>query len=134
MVTLKELNNYYWFLLSIFQNKFQTLDTRDGINSRGRFGLALTTLGDLNLDGYGDFAVGAPYDGPNNKGAVYIYYGSANGPLEKHSQVIYAEDVTGTQGLSTFGFSISGGIDLDGNMYPDLVVGAYEASKAIVFK
>lgn len=36
--------------------------------------------------------------------------------------------------MSTFGFSISGGIDLDGNLYPDLVVGAYESNKAIVFK
>lgn len=108
--------------------------TRDGLNSRARFGLSLTSLGDINLDGYGDFAVGAPYDGPNGRGAVYIYHGSKNGPLEKPSQVIFAEDIVGTGYLSTFGFSLSGGIDLDGNMYPDLVVGAYEANKAIVFK
>ena len=114
-------------------HKFTELDTRDGLNSRGRFGLALCSLGDVNLDGYGDFAVGAPYDGPNNKGAVYIYHGSKSGPLEKASQVIFAEDM-GAQRMSTFGFSLSGGIDLDGNMYPDLVVGAYEADKALVFK
>lgn len=94
----------------------------------------MTSLADINLDGYGDFAVGAPYDGPNGQGAVYIYHGSPTGPLEKYSQVIYAEDVVGTTYLNTFGFSVSGGIDLDGNMYPDLVVGAYEANKAIVFK
>lgn len=82
----------------------------------------------------GDFAVGAPYDGPNGRGAVYIFHGSSKGVLEKPSQVIYAEDVPGSGFLSTFGFSLSGGIDLDGNMYPDLVVGAYEANKAIVFK
>lgn len=108
--------------------------TRDGLNSRARFGLSLTSLDDINLDGYGDFAVGAPYDGPNGRGAVYIYYGSKDGPLEKPSQVIFAEDIVGTGYLSTFGFSLSGGIDLDRNMYPDLVVGAYEANKAIVFK
>lgn len=72
--------------------------------------------------------------GPNGRGAVYIYHGSKRGPLEKYSQVIFAEDVAGSTYLSTFGFSISGGIDLDGNMYPDLVVGAYEANKVIVFK
>lgn len=116
------------------QNKFQSLDTRDGVNSRARFGLSLTSLGDINLDGYGDFAVGAPYDGPHGRGAVYIYHGSKEGPLAKASQVIYAEDVAGTGYLSTFGFSVSGGLDLDGNMYPDLAVGAYEANKAIVFK
>lgn len=90
-------------------------------------------MGDINLDGYGDFAVGAPYDGPNGRGAVYIYHGSAEGPFAKPSQVVFAEDVIGTV-MTTFGFSVSGGIDLDGNMYPDLVVGAYESNKAIVFK
>lgn len=107
--------------------------TRDGTNSRGRFGLALTSLGDVNLDGYGDIAVGAPYDGPNGRGVVYIYHGSKAGLLKEPSQIIHAEDVQG-QAMSTFGFSLSGGIDLDGNMYPDLVVGAYESSKAVTFK
>ena len=99
--------------------------------SKGRFGLALASLGDINLDGYGDFAVGAPYEG---SGAVYIFHGSREGALQKASQVIHAEKITGTEFLSTFGFSISGGIDLDGNQYPDMVVGAYESSRALVFK
>lgn len=110
------------------------MDTRDGENSRARFGLSLTSLGDINLDGFGDFAVGAPYDGPHGRGAVYIFHGSKDGPLPKASQVIFAEDVAGSGYLNTFGFSLSGGIDLDGNMYPDLVVGAYDANKALVFK
>ncbi|GAB0088980.1 Integrin alpha-PS2 [Sergentomyia squamirostris] len=119
----------------MYHNKrFQELDTRDGVTSKGRFGLALTSLGDINLDGFGDFAVGAPYDGPRGQGAVHIFYGSSKGPLPKASQVIFAEDVVGTPYLTTFGFSLAGGVDLDGNQYPDLVVGAYEASKAIVFK
>lgn len=104
------------------------------MNSRARFGLSLTTLGDINLDGYGDFAVGAPYDGLHGRGAVYIFHGSKDGVLPKASQVIFAEDVIGSGYLNTFGFSLSGGIDLDGNMYPDLVVGAYDANKALVFK
>ncbi|XP_070507183.1 integrin alpha-PS2 isoform X2 [Chironomus tepperi] len=122
----------------VYQSKvdnFKNLETREGKASKGRFGLALASLGDINLDGYGDFAVGAPYDGPNERGVVYIYHGSANGPLKKPSQVIASEDVTGTpRPLTTFGFSLAGGIDLDGNQYPDLVVGAYESSSAIVFK
>lgn len=123
----------FFFFFNFSQNKFQEVETRDGINSRARFGLALTSLNDINLDGYGDFAVGAPYDGPNGRGAVYIYHGSPNGPLEKYSQVIYAEDVSDSF-LNTFGFSVSGGIDLDGNMYPDMVVGAYDSNKVVVFK
>lgn len=31
-------------------------------------------------------------------------------------------------GLKTFGFSLSGGKDLDGNKYPDLIVGAYKSN------
>ena len=34
-----------------------------------------------------DIAIGAPYDGPDGKGAVYIYLGSIDGVMEKHSQV-----------------------------------------------
>lgn len=117
----------------LFQDKFQEVDTRDGVKSRARFGLALTSLNDINLDGYGDFAVGAPYDGDNGRGAVYIYHGSENGPLAKYSQVIYAENV-GDVFLTTFGFSLSGGVDLDGNMYPDMAVGAYNSDKVVVFK
>lgn len=96
--------------------------------------MSLASLGDLNLDKYDDFAVGAPYDGKSGRGAVYVYYGSANGPLPKPSQVIFAEDIVGTEHMSTFGFSISGKIDLDGNQYPDMVVGAYESNNVIVFK
>ncbi|XP_055614564.1 integrin alpha-PS2-like [Uranotaenia lowii] len=115
-------------------NKFQEVETRDGVNSKARFGLSVCSLGDINLDGFGDFAVGAPYDGPNGNGAVYVYHGSARGPLEKPSQIILAEDMAGVTKISTFGFSVAGGIDLDGNQYPDMVVGAYGSDKALVFK
>lgn len=33
--------------------KFNQLHIKDGKNSKGRFGLALTTLGDINKDGFG---------------------------------------------------------------------------------
>jgi len=36
---------------------------------------------------FSDFAVGAPYDGPQGSGAVYIYHGSPNGVRTKVSQV-----------------------------------------------
>lgn len=85
-----------------------------------------------------DFAVGAPYDGPDEAGAVYIFQGSVNGVITKYSQVIYAESVQasnlGYSSLSTFGFSLSGGLDLDGNDYPDLAVGAYLSDTAYFFR
>ena len=38
------------------------------------------------------------------------------------SKVIYASDIGPS--VNTFGWSISAGMDLDGNQYPDIVVGA----------
>lgn len=116
--------------------RFRRLHTLDGYNSKSRFGLALASLGDINLDGYGDFAVGAPYDGPNEQGAVYIFHGNENGVREKYSQVIHAKDFSTPYGkpIETFGFSIAGGVDLDQNDYPDLVVGAYLSNTAYFFR
>ncbi|XP_055683424.1 integrin alpha-PS1 isoform X1 [Lutzomyia longipalpis] len=92
-----------------------------------RFGLALANLGDINKDGYEDIAIGAPYE---NDGVVYIYLGSESGLNRKPSQVIAASDVHAS--LKTFGSSLSGGIDVDNNSYPDLLIGAYSSSAAIV--
>ena len=36
--------------------------------------------------------------------------------------------------MHTFGWSVSGGMDLDNNNYPDVLVGAYESANAIYFK
>ena len=105
---------------------------RHGETNRSRFGMALAYLGDIDHDGFGDFAVGAPYAGIEGRGAVYIYQGSRNGLLEKYSQVIYASELEGR--VRTFGFSIGGGLDLDGNFYPDMVVGAYESNQAMFFR
>ncbi|KAL5276429.1 ITGAV family protein [Megaselia abdita] len=123
-----------YILLQTRQRSFKPEIFRDGFGNRGRFGLSLASLGDINLDGYGDFAVGAPYDGPQGRGAVYIYHGSSTGPLKKPSQIIYAEDLVGTTIPKTFGFSLSGGVDMDDNAYPDMAVGAYDSDSVFVFK
>ncbi|KAH8009256.1 hypothetical protein HPB51_013910 [Rhipicephalus microplus] len=79
-----------------------------------------------------DFAVGAPYAGTDSRGAVYIFLGNPRGRLSAPSQVIMAEEVTWD--LNTFGFSLSGGLDLDGNEYPDLLVGAYDSDAAVYLR
>lgn len=55
-----------------------------GAAGESRFGSSMTSLGDLNRDGYKDIAVGAPYEG---KGAIYIYLGSQNGLIKEPAQV-----------------------------------------------
>lgn len=52
---------------------------------RSRFGFSMTSLGDINKDGYNDVAIGAPYE--NDHGAVYVYLGSDKGLNEEPSQV-----------------------------------------------
>ena len=44
-------------------------------------------------------------------------------------QVIFASDVG--SGMRTFGFSVAGGMDMDNNKYPDLLVGAYDSGHAV---
>ncbi|XP_065200143.1 integrin alpha-PS1 isoform X2 [Planococcus citri] len=97
-----------------------------------RFGLAISSLGDLNRDGCDDLAVGAPYEG---NGVVYIYLGSRNGLITKPSQIIKSETIYNRYPLyTTFGYSLSGGVDLDGNGYPDLLIGAYENDTVVLLR
>lgn len=107
-------------------------DILEGYEPKSRFGSAISGLGDINLDTYKDLAVGAPYGGDEGRGVVYIYVGSMEGIITDVSQVLQGKEI-GYQ-LSTFGFSISGGHDLDKNGYPDLVVGAYQADTAVFIK
>lgn len=93
-----------------------------------QFGLSITKLGNLDGDknGLNDFAVGAPFafDGA---GAVYIYLGtkSIEKFRKKPAQVIKGSELPNLpDGMRSFGFSLSGGSDMDENGYPDLLVGS----------
>ncbi|KOB77704.1 Integrin alpha 1 [Operophtera brumata] len=95
-----------------------------------QFGIAIANAGDLNKDGCQDIAIGSPYEG---NGVVYIFMGDRkNGLNMKPDQVVTAESLPVT--LRTFGYSLSGGVDLDTNGYPDLLVGAYENSSVALIR
>ncbi|CAN9511815.1 unnamed protein product [Ophioblennius macclurei] len=85
------------------------------------FGMTVSSIGDLDQDGYGDIAVGAPFDGD---GKVFIFRGSDAGIETKPAQVLDGRDFD----VSRFGYSISGGLDIDNNHYPDVAVGSLNDS------
>ncbi|XP_063977840.1 integrin alpha-8-like isoform X2 [Diachasmimorpha longicaudata] len=94
-----------------------------------RFGSIVVCLGDLDHDGYGDVAVGAPYE--DKSGAVYIFNGGRYGLSREPSQKILGRDFGG---LSGFGMAISEPRDVDGNGYPDVAVGAHKSGHAVLFQ
>ncbi|XP_070703449.1 integrin alpha-3-like [Pempheris klunzingeri] len=91
------------------------------------FGMSVTAAGDLNQDGFQDFAVGAPF---HETGSVMIWTGSSKGVSTEPSQVIRGSRIS--PGFRTFGYSLSGGLDVDGNRYPDLLVGSLDDTVALL--
>ncbi|XP_042149844.1 integrin alpha-4 [Ixodes scapularis] len=95
-----------------------------------RFGSTIVNIGDLNLDGYPDVAIGSPYE--HGYGAVYIYNGGKDGLKTTPAQIIEGRSTEGSP--HGFGISISKAMDIDGNNYPDIVVGAYQSDQAYLFR
>jgi hypothetical protein len=85
-----------------------------GTEEYQHFGAAVAALGDVNGDGTGDFAVGAPGEGFTDKGRVTVYSGSTLQPLWS---------ATGTD-QSSFGAALAGLGDFNGDGIPDLAIGA----------
>ncbi|XP_078460044.1 integrin alpha-8-like [Lampetra fluviatilis] len=129
---LREVGRVYLFLQE------RTLSFREpqrftGEEMYSRFGSALAPLGDVDQDGFNDVAVGIPFGGENRQGLVYIYNGDKDGLKPVPSQVLESR-WPGTSMPSSFGYALRGTVDVDKNGYPDLVVGAFGASKAIVYR
>ncbi|XP_070408811.1 integrin alpha-3 isoform X2 [Nothobranchius furzeri] len=91
------------------------------------FGMAVIAAGDLNQDGFQDFAVGAPF---HDTGSVMIWTGSSEGITTEPSQVIQGSSLF--SGFRTFGYSLAAGLDVDGNKYPDLLVGSLDDTVALL--
>ncbi|MHA1974404.1 MAG: putative Ig domain-containing protein [Candidatus Hodarchaeales archaeon] len=100
----------------------------NGENGGDYFGIAVSSTGDINNDGYDDFAVGAYYNdwGSFTKaGKVYVYYGSSSPDFSPDLILV------GSANGERFGFSISSQ-DYNGDSYSDIAVGAYSYDDALI--
>ncbi|KAF1418241.1 Integrin alpha-2, partial [Spheniscus mendiculus] len=88
-----------------------------------RFGSAIATLADIDLDGFNDVVIGAPLENQNS-GAIYIYNGFQKTIRTKYSQKILGSDSAFGQQLQFFGRSVDGHRDLDDDDITDVSVGA----------
>ncbi len=86
------------------------------------FGHSVSGIGDVNDDGFVDVAVGAPLDDTTGAeaGAVFVYFGGTN------MNSVVDRTLLGEQGGDNFGWAISCGVDLNGDLndIDDFVVGA----------
>ncbi|MFC1573375.1 hypothetical protein ACFL6M_07235, partial [Candidatus Eisenbacteria bacterium] len=85
------------------------------------FGWAVVGLGDVNLDGFSDVAVGARSSSANgnNAGRCFVYWGGVEPDVSP--DVVLDGEAAGDH----FGNSVAAG-DVTGDGIPDLIVGAHE--------
>lgn len=100
--------------------------TVEGQQDEAWLGYSVATAGDLNGDGYSDVAVGAPgYDaGGGPVGAVFVWYGSANGLGSSSTPAGADWHAVGEDLSSQLGASVATAGDVNGDGYSDLLVGA----------
>ncbi|XP_035439524.2 integrin alpha-PS1 isoform X1 [Spodoptera frugiperda] len=126
----RDVGGAVYLYLNVNSSLHQEYNVKLTGKQESQFGIAIANAGDLNKDGCQDIAIGSPYEG---NGVVYIYMGDREKGLNtKPDQVIAAESLPVL--MRTFGYALSGGVDLDANGYPDLLVGAYENSSVALIR
>jgi hypothetical protein len=93
----------------------------DGGQFDALFGFGLGTLGDLNGDGYADFAIGTPYydDDSDLEGIVRVYEGNASA----NWFLYFPWTRYGTQAFAELGASVMTAGDVNGDGYGDMILG-----------
>jgi len=103
----------------------------EGEKPGDRFGSAITSLGDIDNDGYIDYAISADNNGEKGKngGKVYIFKGITqikSYSLSDSSKITDIAEYTllPKRGSEYFGCSIAGGKDINEDNIPDLLIGS----------
>ena len=109
-------------IYAIYATEAETTFTGDDVSDR--FGISVASAGDVNGDGYADVIIGA--NGVSSgRGAAYVYLGGAAGLAAAPVVGISGPDVAGS-----FGYSVAGAGDLNGDGYCEVIVGAYQAARS----
>ncbi|MEW8047519.1 MAG: integrin alpha, partial [Candidatus Thiodiazotropha sp.] len=94
------------------------------LDVQDQFGLALANIGDLEVDGVTDIAVGAPFDDDDgeNRGAVWILFMDSDGKVDTHQKISGdSGDFTGDlDDGDQFGRAIAPLGDLNGDGFLDI--------------
>ncbi len=95
--------------------------TGESNQASAQFGTSVGTAGDVNADGFADVIVGAhSFDnGQADEGRAFVYHGSASG-----LSATAAWTSESNQASASFGRSVAGAGDVNGDGYADVIVGA----------
>lgn len=118
-----------WVLMMKSPSEIQeAIQLKPALKKGDRFGMSVEYLEDLNQDGVGDLAVGAPGDDESgqNEGAVYLFLMNEKGSIDKQQKIISNQH--GFSGYietdDRFGTSLALVGDLNGDDIGDLIVGS----------
>ena len=106
-----------------------------GSDTKDYSGRSVSGAGDVNGDGFNDLLIGANWaDGPNNSrpyaGDSYLIFGNASVPSTLDLSSLGSAGITifGANRDDGSGVSVSGGGDVNGDGFADLIIGARDAN------
>ena len=114
--------------------RFQRISSTQGgftgeLDDTDFFGSSVAAVGDLDLDGVVDLAVGVPRDddGGIDRGAVWVLFLNADGTVKSHRKITCQQSgfIGGLDDVDEFGSSLAALRDLDGDGVVELAVGAH---------